>query len=87
VEPVLAVRRRRRDDDAEPVGERREHDVPRVAVRDERGLVNPEDVEAGTTQRLRIVGRAELDRGEQLLAGAVELEDLLGLVVLVVPGP
>jgi hypothetical protein len=61
VEPVLAVRRRRRDDDALAVGERREHDVPRVPVRDERGLVDPEDVEAGTAEALRVVGRAELD--------------------------
>jgi hypothetical protein len=53
------------------------HPTPRG--RDERGLVDPEDVETSASQRLRIV------RGLELNERAVgELDLLLGLVVAVV---
>jgi hypothetical protein len=60
-QPVLAVRRGRRDDQPELVGQRRVDDQPGVDDVDERGLVDPEDVEAGASQRLRVVGGLELD--------------------------
>jgi hypothetical protein len=62
-QPVLAVRRGRRDDQPELVGQRRVDDQPGVDDVDERGLVDPEDVEAGASQRLRVVGGLELDDG------------------------
>ena len=69
VVPVLPSRGRGADDHAHLVGERRSRDVPRFLVRDQRRLVNPEDVESGTYQLVGPLSRLELDEQDAVDRG------------------